>query len=183
MINPAQMNQQEIKNLIFDFYLFFSTFEYVIKNRGFLELGEDASPHWDKFINEIKKELPLQIEETQEDRCLFQACKYMMEHPPKKQIQLNGILDYRDIQERNFDGKIYWNELFGHLRRVRNNLFHGEKEPFNSHRDVKLIWSSLEIMKYVSLKETPFKEMFKERFTRFDQHYYTELKQSMKAGC
>ena len=76
------------------------------------------------------------------------SAQYILENPPMKQV----------LNER---GKVIWKEvpnndktveaLFGHIRRIRNNLFHGAKFNgtwFAPERSKKLLKSGLEVLSY-----------------------------------
>ncbi len=54
MINVEKMSWQEKKDLIFEFYLNFSTFEYALKTNNFLLNQKNAQPDWDGYIKSIK---------------------------------------------------------------------------------------------------------------------------------
>ncbi|MAR71000.1 MAG: hypothetical protein CME78_02060 [Halomonas sp.] len=54
---------------------------------------------------------------------LRDAINYLFDHPPKKQILKDKILSWQVVNTEERSPQI----LFSHIRRVRNNLYHGGK--------------------------------------------------------
>ena len=75
------------------------------------------------------------------------AVTYILEHPPKKQMIANGLLEWDPAEP---DTDLCSDLALIYVRRVRNNLFHGGK--FNGHwfapdRSEALLRHSLTILR------------------------------------
>lgn len=118
------------RDIVNHFLSLFSRFEYALKENGFSRGGEDGvSAHWGDFANALEnlRDAP--------PEALRRAIEYFDAQPPQLQILRNGVLDWRDTQLVNKNN----DELLILVRRVRNNLFHGGKMPFDPMRDSKLL--------------------------------------------
>jgi len=138
------INIEEFKKEILKFFVTFSRLEYALKANGFFyECGGNVYPDWKEFAKKIKDEL-----DTSSDTSLQEAIKFILENRPKKQVVRSGKLDWKDIPE-NQGSKI--ENLFGYIRRIRNNLFHGEKFtkklPEKFDRDLSLVKNALLILR------------------------------------
>jgi len=138
------INIEEFKKEILKFFVTFSRLEYALKANGFFyEYRGDVHPDWKKFARKIKDEL-----DTSSDTSLQEAIKFILENPPKKQVVKSGKLDWENIPESQ--GSEIEN-LFGYIRRIRNNLFHGEKFtkklPEKFDRDLSLVKNALLILR------------------------------------
>lgn len=108
---------EELKNLVFDFFYWFSRFEYALK----MELpkvkgpGESAQANWNEFRTKHESEY-----------VVIPALTELLDEPPSREIYIEG-------------GASTWQELtFGSteselgkaikvVKTIRNNLFHGGK--------------------------------------------------------
>lgn len=138
------------------FFYWFSRFEYALKKAGYTKPGQEiAEPDWDGFANkELGKAFFNNIKAEPTADILFTKA-------PRKQIVLSdGKLDWcpkaPDFPHRPNSVQ----NLFEYIRRVRNNLFHGGKVPFDSDRDVKLINAALFVLEEALKKSTKVKEAF-----------------------
>lgn len=123
------------------FFWTFSRFEYALKATGYVKNcnASNAEPDWNKFSKTLGEKFFLSVKSCNESRILFDS-------PPQKQVIRNCCLHWTDVgYPKNSQ------ELFQAICRVRNNLFHGSKVPFNKKRDGDLIkasefvlWKSLE---------------------------------------
>lgn len=134
---------QQLDTLACQFFKLFAQYEYALKAMQFVSAGTNrqAEPSWDRFANEIGV-LVMSLEDHQ----VAMARQYILEHPPKRQIWVNNALQWEIVP--NDDQSVQ--ALFGHIRRVRNNLYHGGK--FNGRwidpdRSQELIGASLCILR------------------------------------
>jgi hypothetical protein len=70
---------------------------------------------------------------------------YILENPPMRQVVENGQIVWQEVSSSEKSVKA----LFGHIRRIRNNLHHGAKFNatwFAPARSQKLISNALEIL-------------------------------------
>jgi len=153
MTASAPSPHPELDDLATELFGFIARCEYALKASGYLMHAEGkAQPNWDRFAGEIGEAL-LAIEDSE----LQLAHSYLLEHPPKKQIVHEGMLDWEESKESN---QPKGQRLFGHIRQVRNNLFHGGKfngRWFEPQRSKELIESSLIVLRRaVELEPTVF---------------------------
>jgi hypothetical protein len=107
----------------FAFRLFrqFAQYEYALKVLGYAHAGNNnrVELEWDRFANDIGTVL-LQETTTPE---VTAARPYLFEHPPKRQVWVQGVVEWEQVPNSERSAQI----LFSHIRRVRNNLYHGGK--------------------------------------------------------
>ncbi|MEO7466296.1 hypothetical protein [Sphingobium sp. Z007] len=108
---------QELRDLAFDFFYWFSRFEFALKEAPYLEddtVGARAMPGWEKFFADWK------------DRyTLTPAGQKLIDAKPQRQVVGQSGLDFAEVR---FDDKP--SDLVKVIRlakTVRNNLFHGGK--------------------------------------------------------
>lgn len=115
------MRHDEIPNnlrpLVYDFFFWFSRFEYALKEARILknpESGANAEPGWTRFINERKDSYQI-----------GSAGKVLIAANPQRQIVTVADLDFRDV---GFSpGASDLERVVRLAQTVRNNLFHGGK--------------------------------------------------------
>lgn len=115
------MRHDEIPNdlrpLVYDFFFWFSRFEYALKEARILknpESGANAEPGWTRFINERKDSYQI-----------GSAGKVLIAANPQRQIVTAADLDFRDV---GFNpGASDLERVVRLAQTVRNNLFHGGK--------------------------------------------------------
>ncbi len=139
------------RELIFEFFLAFSCFEFALKNAGFARPREkrnhgrhpSAEPGWDAFAATLRD--AFQRKRKPE---LDQACEYMLSNPPMEQVLTNTGLAWDANSPCDSVSEVEC--LLRLVRRVRNNLFHGGKfsnEAFeDTVRQEMLLTSSLLIL-------------------------------------
>lgn len=135
-----------LDELTFQFFKLYARFESTLKERDYVNGNNNrVEADWDRFVNEyLGKDYRKQLQAVDE------SIDYILTQPPMKQI-----LDQ--------EGKIRWDEvpnndqsvqaLFGHIRRVRNNLYHGAKfngSWFDPKRSNDLLRHSLSILEDIS---------------------------------
>lgn len=108
----------DIETLAFSFFYWFSRFEFVLKENGFLKnkkFGSTAEPDWDDFVKTFESKYEL----TKAGAALIEA------RPQRQVVVGNTRLDFRDVifDDNTSDlGKVV-----RMAKTVRNNLFHGGK--------------------------------------------------------
>ncbi|TVV75934.1 hypothetical protein [Sphingomonas solaris] len=108
---------QELRDLAFDFFYWFSRFEFALKEAPYLEddkVDARAMPGWGKFIVD-----------WQDRYTLTPAGQKLIDAKPQRQIVGQNGLDFAEVR---FDDKP--SDLVKVIRlakTVRNNLFHGGK--------------------------------------------------------
>lgn len=136
---------EHLDQLAFSFFKLFAQYESSLKERGFFysDRTGNVNVDWDRFANEVvgaNFKIDLGV--------LADAADYILQQPPKRQV----------VDERN---KIVWKEvpntdqsvqaLFGHICRMRNNLFHGAKfngSWFDPQRSNALLQNGLAILEH-----------------------------------
>lgn len=148
-----QINPEDAE-VIFDFFVVFSRFEFALKHAGYLKGNRDkAEPDWDKYCTSVQdkfdKTSPLEFQE---------ACGYYTSYPPKKQVVIDGQVEWKENQQGSTESEFRW--IIRSVKTVRNNLFHGGKFPYMPLRDTRLLSYALvilhECMKYDRKVEREF---------------------------
>mgnify|MGYP007060064465 CR=1 FL=1 len=139
------MRPMELDKLSYRFFKLFAQYEYALKAMGYGRAGkaDAAEPDRDRFANEIGVAL-LQSQ----DQAVIDARTYLLEEPPKRQVWINGSVEWADVANVERSVQI----LFAHIRRVRNNLYHGGK--FNGRwidpdRSEELLSKSLILLQHL----------------------------------
>jgi len=140
MANPYWYPEQEQAEKVMYFILWFSRYEYALKNGGYYKKGKDKlEPDWHTFVQYLEKHsLP---------ESLSGELDYLKKEPPKMQmVDKNWI---------SIPYKTDWDLLIRSLTNVRNNLFHGGKHEdsklLSKERDRILIDISLKLMQEMRL--------------------------------
>ena len=135
----------ELDHLAFRFFKLFAQCEYALKAMGFGRAAKAnaAEADWDRFANEVGT---LLIHE--QDPQVVAARMYLFESPPKRQVWIDGDVGWSVVPNNERSAQI----LFAHIRRVRNNLYHGGK--FNGRwidpdRSAELIAKSLLLLEHL----------------------------------
>ena len=146
------------RELTLDFLATFARFEYALKRAGYV-VGDEGkvSPDWDRFAKDVSA-LDAAVLTP-----ILDSCKYLQEHPPKKQILRAGQVLWVD---RRVPAGSAIAEVLLSVRTVRNNVFHGGKFPdgpvAEPLRDERLIRECLGVLD--SLLETPLPNRVSEHF-------------------
>jgi sulfur relay (sulfurtransferase) DsrC/TusE family protein len=111
----------DLKRLAFDFFYWFSRFEFALKEGRYLKSekpGAKAEAGWEKFVAKF-----------QEEYQLTPAAKALIKANPQRQIVGAHGLEFADVFVEHGAGDL---ARVVHLARtVRNNLFHGGKHGDN----------------------------------------------------
>lgn len=108
----------ELKELAFDFFYWFSRFEFSLKENKFLKyerVGVSAEPGWDRFI-ERYSELFKHTEQTQ---------LLLILDPKRQSIGVGSCVEWSKVDLNNCPSELC--KVVRLLKTVRNNLFHGGK--------------------------------------------------------
>ncbi|MEQ9106824.1 MAG: hypothetical protein RLO04_05110 [Limnobacter sp.] len=139
------MTPTELDQISYRFFKLFAQYEYALKAMGYGRAGrlKAAEVDWDRFANEIGIALI-----RSQDHAVVEARTYLLDHPPKRQVWINNSVDWAVVPSVDRSAQ----SLFGHLRRVRNNLYHGGK--FNGRwidpdRSEELITRSLALLQHL----------------------------------
>lgn len=106
----------ELTDLAFDFFYWFSRFEFCLKENGYLvrdQPGAVAEPDWRSFAKSKSR-----------DYSVSDEAKKLLEAAPKRQVVLaNRGLGWRPVDIRSDTSEL--EKVVCFLKTVRNNLFHG----------------------------------------------------------
>ena len=111
---------RHLDKLAFRFFKLFAQYEATLKERNYFnERSGRIEPDWNRFASDV-----VGARFKQELGTISESVNYILQHSPMRQTV-------------NDDHKIIWQEvpnddksvqaLFGHICRMRNNLFHGAK--------------------------------------------------------
>ena len=144
----------ELDQLAFEFFKIFAQYEYALKRTGYTRFRNGKIfLDWDRYARE-KGQLVWELRHKNQN--LLNAIEYLLKEPPKKQILIEGKLCWKDASR----GKTV-DDLFAHVRRVRNNLFHGGKfggEWLAPDRSRELINNSLIILRAQKMADEKIRE-------------------------
>jgi hypothetical protein len=145
---------QQLDHLAFRFFKVFAQCEYALKAMGYGRAARNkaAEADWDRFANEIGAALF-----QEQDPNIAGAVEYLLRHPPKRQVWINGTVEWAEVGNDERSPQI----LFAHIRRVRNNLYHGGK--FNGRwlapdRSQELISKSLLLLEHLAKSNQQLQE-------------------------
>lgn len=117
MIVRHQDIDEELKCLAFEFFYFFSRFEFALKENGRVCEGPRgvAQADWNSFVKELEGAYEL-----------CESAEAMLASPPDVQrVENDAYLDWRPLE---FDGcRSDLARVVLAVKTVRNNLFHGGK--------------------------------------------------------
>jgi hypothetical protein len=139
------------KDLLLNFFLIFSRFEYALKNSGFFVRHPTdgprlpmAEPDWHRYAVSLRTSFDsgATIE-------LKEACDYLLDSPPNKQVIANNSVAWETPVRPEHESYIEF--ILRMVRYIRNNLFHGGKHSNDVHEDIerteKFLNSSIAILK------------------------------------
>jgi hypothetical protein len=132
----------KLNRLAADMLTTFARLEYALKAAGFHKGDGVAEPDWRSFAESVPA-----IFENKTDGALGEGIRYILDHPPKKQMIVDGSLAWADSAP-NTD--LHSDRVLIYVRRVRNNLFHGGKfngRWFAPQRSELLLRHSLTILR------------------------------------
>ena len=117
----------------------FSRFEYALKEIGYVAPGarnDEVRVLWDRFANELLGSKFFQQINNQG------IAPTLLSKPPNMQVVNDQKWGWKEVDPPN-----NIQELFGAVRRVRNNLFHGGKsgDP-DADRNATLVYEALAVL-------------------------------------
>lgn len=126
---------QEVQRPAVELFAAFARFDFALKRGGYLAgtEGHRADANWNGFANDLGPDFLLTLKGSPQAAIFFTK-------PPKTLKVVNG--------EASFvvpEVIVNTQQLFEAVRRVRNNLFHGDK-PHMDGRDSDLIAASLFVL-------------------------------------
>jgi hypothetical protein len=131
------------RDAVIEFSVAFSRFEYALTEAGYVA-GDchRVQADWDTFACESDQRF-----DPDATPSLKQAVTYLLTYPPRKQIYVDGHTEWSIAAPPQTDPLL--KRLLVLVRRVRNNLFHGDKlndllERY-SERNLELIRSSVTV--------------------------------------
>lgn len=108
----------DTSKLAFDFFYWFSRFEYALKDNNYLKshkVGEIAIPGWDQFIRTWEETYTISKEGEE-----------LLSSAPKIQVVMHdGQLEWISVKMAHQTSDL--GKVIKLLKTVRNNLFHGGK--------------------------------------------------------
>lgn len=129
-----------------EFLLVFSRFEFALKQLGYVKQnGTRLIVEWKRFARETLDDSINSLAPSESEAFDLEAINLFTTRPPARQILKNDKLDWKR-EEPPAKDKVTLEWLLEMLYRVRNNLFHGSKQPFEPPRDRKLLEASLELI-------------------------------------
>ena len=149
------MNDSQ-RELINDFFMHFSKFEYALKMSGFHNGNGNAKADWESFSDSIDEVFFANLSKEESD-----GIEYFKEKPPRKQVVNEGSSDWSDNSP---ESKTKTGQLLLYVCRVRNSLFHGGK--YRGHflaepdRSEMLIKSCIIILKHALALSHDVREAF-----------------------
>ncbi len=131
----------EFAELIFEFFIVFSRFEYTLKHTGYLIIDDKnrVFPDWVTFCNKFGDQFQINNNEL-----LTDAVIYYLTKPTKIEIFEEGQFKWGNNIRGNGESDFAW--LLRSIRYTRNNLFHGGKFPIKPVRDPKLLYFGIVIL-------------------------------------
>lgn len=133
---------EQLDQLAAEMFRTFARFEYALKAAGYHKGNGAAEPNWRSFAESIPGAF-----DGPADTPLGEAVRYILEHPPKKQVVAGGNLDWSEEAPQT---DLQSDRVLIYVRRVRNNLFHGGKfngRWFEPQRSEILLRHSLTILR------------------------------------
>jgi hypothetical protein len=126
---------QDLRNLAFDFFYWFSRFEFALKEKRFLEkeaIGERAKPDWNKFVKAHRAAYVLSL-----------AGQALLDEKPRRQIVGDPDHGFEDLRFPPNTADL--DRVVAYAKTVRNNLFHGGKHGHDQWDDTARMRRLLEL--------------------------------------
>jgi hypothetical protein len=122
------------------FSVAFALFEYCLKECGYFRGHDYAKADWPRF-SKRQTELGMTFDAIARD-----AVDYILSKPPRVQIVEPVHQNFVVFQDRDLRGTEHA-RICEALRRIRNNLLHGGKQPYEfQRRDERLVRAGLKII-------------------------------------
>jgi len=146
-------------DLILDFFIVFSRFEYALKEAGYIRSSK-AEVNWCDFIEKIETDFSLGPLGNPKNMDLFKEFK--------TQTICEDKLDWRDFKFNEDNSNA--NNVVNVIRTIRNNLFHGGKTSefcsgLNKSRDEELMKYALKYIEILINSESNVRNHFYDTVT------------------
>lgn len=110
--------QDDVAKEAFEFFYWFSRFEFALKDAGYLKsekVGAPAEPGWDAFVRKYEGRYSLTAKAQE-----------LLDANPERQVVGRSGLEFRPV---SFEGdQSDLSKIVRLTKTVRNNLFHGGKD-------------------------------------------------------
>ena len=147
------MEEYEIH--IYQFFKLFAQFEMALKVLNYAQFRGYIIIDWSTFSKDIHKSFQENKDSVKD------SINYLNSSPPLQQIIKDKKLDWSPAKINN--KKVETEILIDHIKRVRNNLFHGGKYSGRTDdeykRDYELITHSRIILEYILTLRSDIKEI------------------------
>ncbi len=113
--------EAELDQLAFRFFKLFARYESTLKERGYFSSGKGGHilVDWNRFANDVVG--PTFAQDLGNSAA---AAMHILENPPKRQaVNDQNQIIWADVSANDKSVQA----LFGHIQRMRNNLYHGAK--------------------------------------------------------
>ena len=134
------------RDLLLDFFMLFSRFEYALKRAGKYARGgrnDSAEPDWEAFANDATAAW------QGSGGASLPATVTLASAPPRRQVFRDGRLGWADPPVVSGQSL---NDVLRLVRTVRNNLFHGGKHPDGDidevSRNTALLTASVAVLRH-----------------------------------
>lgn len=151
--------------LVLQFFVTFSRFEYALKRAGFLKDKKYAEADWQRFAREKGDALVDGVTDTE----FTKARSFLLWEPPQKQVvEATGrSLRWQENPRRSGENDAEY--LLRLVRGVRNNLFHGGKYPTQAVsgkrlRNSKLLQACVTILEKCLSLDADVKRFFEDLY-------------------
>lgn len=117
---------KELKELTFEFFYWFSRFEFSLKENGILKTskeGANAEPGWEKFVSEFSAK----FSHSEETKRLLHL------NPKRQKVTKYSTLKWEYVGMNDHPSELGKVVLL--VKTVRNNLFHGGKHGADGWTD------------------------------------------------
>ncbi len=147
---------QQLKDLIYNFFFSFSRFEFALKETGYRNRDryKTAVPDWKRFINDHENHYEID-----------ESARRLIDHPPRKQILNDNMLIWQDI---TFNRMSDLKKMSLIVKTIRNNLFHGGKHGERSWDDplkvTFLLQNSIVVINKFSELNTDLKSHYRNEY-------------------
>lgn len=120
------MNRHLERDVLLDFFLTFARSEFALKTGGFWKcgyqrgIGNEAQADWDGFTQYLSGCFGADV-----DQALDAACERLLDVPPWELVVVDGRVMWQ--QRSRAPSKDRAADVLTAVRRLRNNLFHGNE--------------------------------------------------------
>ncbi len=131
----------DLKNISFEFFYWFSRFEFALKENNFLKyksVGEKAEPNWEEFKEKFKNKYTASVE----------ANRLIQLHPKRQFVTQASEPEWKPVGTDHCNNDLC--KVITMLNTIRNNLFHGGKhgdiDVDSKERNIELLTIGIVIL-------------------------------------